>query len=104
MISRFPLVSRNLGAILRETSIHRRGERLRAGTDALGLADTYGATLERIKAQGDQKSRLGLTALMWICFSERPLRPAELCQALAVEIGSTDYNFGNVSSIRTVLS
>jgi len=73
-------------------------------TDGLGLEGAYGATLERIKAQGRQESRLGMTALMWICYSERPLRVEELCQALAVEIGATDCNTDNVSSIRTVLS
>jgi len=48
-------------------------------TDGLGLEDAYGATLERIKAQGDQKFRLGMTALMWICHSERPMGVEELC-------------------------
>ena len=73
-------------------------------TDGLSLEDAYGGTLERIKAQGDQKSRLGMTALMWVCHSERPLGAEELCQALAVQIGATDCNTGDVSSIRTVLS
>ena len=41
---------------------------------------------------------------MWICHSERPLKVEELRQALAVEIGSTEYNADNVSSISTVLS
>ena len=66
--------------------------------------DAYRATLDRIKAQGDQKSRLGMTALMWICYSERPLRAEELYQALAMDIGSTDYNAANAPSIETVLS
>jgi len=73
-------------------------------TDGLGLEDVYGATLGRIKAQGGQKSKLGMTALMWICHSERPLGAKELCQALAVEIGAIDCNADNISSIRTVLS
>jgi len=73
-------------------------------TDGLGLQDAYGATLDRVRAQGDQKSILGMSALMWICHSERPLRAEELCQALAVEIGSADYNSNNAPSIRTVLS
>ena len=72
-------------------------------TDGLGLQDAYGATLDRVRAQGDQKSGLGMSALMWICHSERPLRAEELCQALAVEIGSADYNSNNAPSIRTVL-
>jgi len=102
-MSRFLLVSLNLDSILQETTIHRRRERLRV-IDGLGLEDAYGATLERIRAQGDQKSGLGIAALMWISHAERPLRAEELCQALAVEAGSTDQNADNASSIRTVLS
>jgi len=56
--------------------------------DGSGLEDTYGATLDRIKAQGGQGSKLGITALMWICHSERQLGMEELCQALAVKIDS----------------
>jgi len=40
---------------------------------------------------------------MWISHSERPLKVDEICQAVAVEIGSTDINTDNVPSIRTVL-
>ena len=72
--------------------------------DGLCPRDAYRKTLDRIGAQGGQKSRLGISALMWICHSERPLRAKELCQALAVEIGSTDYNADNAPSIETVLS
>jgi len=73
-------------------------------TDGLSLEDVYGATLGRIKAQGSQKCRLAMTALMWVCYSERHLGAEELCHALAVEIGATNCNIDNVSSIQTVLS
>jgi len=43
-------------------------------------------------------------ALMWITHSERPLRVAELCHALAVEIGSPNLNGDDVPSIGTLLS
>ena len=72
-------------------------------TDGLGLGDAYGATLGRIKGQGGEKSRLGMAALMWISHSERPLRPDELCHALAVEIGSSNLSTDNVPSIETLL-
>ena len=55
--------------------------------DGLGLGNAYGATLERIKTQEGEKAELAMTTLMWICYSERPLRVDELCHALAVEIG-----------------
>jgi len=73
-------------------------------TDGSGLEDTYGATLDRIKAQGGHRSRLGTTALMWICHSKRRLGAEELCHALAVEIESMDYNSDDAPLIQTVLS
>jgi len=103
-ISRFQLVSLNLDAIMQETTIRGRRGKLREITDGPGLEDTYGATLDRIKAQGGYKSRLGATALMWICHSKRELRTEELCQALAVEIESTDYSADDAPLIQTVLS
>ena len=69
----------------------------------LGLGDVYSATIVRIKAQDGDKSRLGMAALMWISHAERPLQADELCHALAVELGSTDFNTGNVPSISTLV-
>ena len=103
-ISRFQLVSLNLDAIMQETTIRKRREKLRVITDGPGLGDTYGATLDRIKAQSGYKSRLGTTALMWICHSKRQLGTEELCQALAVEIESMDCSADDAPLIQTVLS
>ena len=64
----------------------------------------YDATIGRIKAQDGDKSRLGMTALMWISNAERPLRADELCHALAVQLGTTDFDFGNIPSISTLVS
>ena len=72
--------------------------------DGLGLGDAYGATLNRIRGQGGEKSRLGMATLMWISHSERPLKANELCHALAVEIGSPNLNTDNVPSIGTLLA
>ena len=97
------LVSLNIKAILQETTLHRRREKLAAMTNGLGLGDAYDATIARIKAQEGDRSRLGMAALMWILYSERPLNVDELCHALAVEIGSSDINANNIPSIRVVL-
>jgi len=67
-----------------------------------GVGDVYGATLERIKGQEEARSRLGMEAIMWIAYSERPLKPDELCQALGVEVGSEDLNNDNTPNIRTI--
>ena len=61
-------------------------------------------TLDRIKGQGREKARLGMSALMWISYAERPLKSDELCHALAVEIGSSNVNTDNVPLIGTLLS
>jgi len=102
--SRFLLVSLNIDAVLQETTIHRRRQKLNAMTDGLGLSDVFGAMLDRIKGQGGEKSRLGMAALMWISHSERPLKANELCHALAVEIGSPRLNSDNVPSMGTLLA
>ena len=41
---------------------------------------------------------------MWVSNSERPLRSAELCDALGVRIGSADRDLENVPTIRTLLA
>jgi len=102
--SRFLLVSLNIDSILQETTIHRRRQKLNSMTDGLGLGDAYGATLDRIKGQGGEKSRLGMAVLMWISHAERPLKVDELCHALAVETGSPDLNTDNIPSIGTLLA
>ena len=73
-------------------------------TDGLELGDVYGATIERIKAQDGGKSRLGMAALMWISHAERPLQADELCHALSVQIGTTDFDVGNIPSMLTLVS
>ena len=100
---RFLLVSLNIKAILQETTLYRRREKLHTITNGLGLEGAYDATIGRIKAQKGDRARLGMAALMWISHSERPLSVNEICHALAVEIGSMDINISNLPSIRTVL-
>ena len=102
-MSRFLLVSLNIKAILQETTLYQRQEKLDTMTNGLGLGGAFDATIKRIKAQQGNRERLGMAALMWISHSERPLSVDEICHALAVEIGSTDINPNNVPSIRTVL-
>ena len=101
---RFLLVSLKVDAILRGTTIHRRRERLKAMGDGLGLGGAYEATLERIRTQEGEKETLAMTALMWICYSERPLLVDELCHALAMEIGSTNFSSDNVPAAETLLA
>ena len=94
----------NIDAILQETTTRRRRQKLSSITDGLGLEGTYGETLGRIKRQSMARVRLGIAALMWISYSERPLKTFELCHALAVEIGSPNFHTDDVPSIGTLLS
>jgi len=45
-----------------------------------------------------------MAALMWILHAEQPLKPGDLCHALAVEIRSPNLNTDNVPSIGTLLA
>jgi len=72
-------------------------------TGGLGFGGAYGATIERIKAQGEDKSRLGMTALMWTSHAERPLNANELCHAVAIELGFPYFNADAVPSMSTLV-
>jgi len=104
IVARFLLVSLHMDAILGEVTIRQRRKKLEEMTLGDGLNDAYTATLSRLKVQKGYKSVLGLKVLMWVLYSERPLRARELCHALGVEIGSADLDQENVPALRTLLS
>ena len=60
--------------------------------------------MERIQAQGQEKIKLAIATLTRICYPERPLEVDELCHALALEIGLTDFDSESDPSIGAVLS
>jgi len=82
IVCRFLLVALNIDAILEGVTIRQRRKKLEEMTLGNGLGDAYTATLTRLKAQKGNKSILGLKVLMWVLYSERPLRAEELCHAL----------------------
>ena len=92
-----------IDAILRSTTLAGRREILKLIKDGLGFMDVYDATMKRIKAQDEKKATIAIVALTWICHSERPLQVDELCHALAVEIGETDFDPENIPLIGTLL-
>jgi len=67
------------------------------------LDSVYSRTLQRIREQEGDQSRLGVEALMWVSHSERPLRIDELCCALAVGIEATDLDHKNIQPQDKVL-
>jgi len=101
-VCRFLLVALHIDAVLGEVTIHQRRKKLTEMVQGNGLRDAYTATLTRMKAQKGNKSVLGLKVLMWVLYSERPLRPQELCHALGVEIGSSDLELENIPALRTL--
>ena len=104
LVFRFLLVSLSIRTILQERIRCRRRERLEAIKNGLGLEGAYAATLGRIRAQGGERTKLGMAALMWISHSERPLRVEEICHAVAIRIGSNDLNYNDIPEISTLLS
>jgi len=73
-------------------------------TNGLEVGDVYSATIKRINAQDGCKSRLGVRALMWVSNAERPPRANEVCHPITVELCSTDFDFGNIPSISTLVT
>ena len=71
--------------------------------NGLDLGNAYEAMLGRIKIQGEEKTRLGMAALMWISHSGRPLQVDEICHALAIRIGSNDLDTDDIPAISTLL-
>ena len=104
IVCRFLLVSLHIEAILGEVTIRRRRKKLEEMMLGNGLSDAYTASLTRLKSQKGYKSVLGLKVLMWVLYSERPLRVQELCEALGVEIGSADLDPEDVPALRILVS
>ena len=103
-VRRFLLALLIIDGILGEMTIGQRRKRLKEMARGKGLSDAYTTTLTRLKAQNGNRPGLGLKALMWVLYSERPLRAEELCHALGVEIGSTYLDLENVPAIHTLVS
>ena len=75
----------------------------KVATTGVDLDSVYTQTLQRIREQKGDRSRLGMEVLMWISHAERPLRIDELRHALAVEMDSADLDPENIRPQDTVL-
>ena len=64
----------------------------KVATTGVDLDSVYAQTLQRIREQEGDRSRLGIEVLMWVSHSERPLGICELRHALAVDTRSTDLD------------
>jgi len=102
-VPRFLLVFLSIKTILGEGTIYRRRQKLKAMKNGLDLGGAYEGMIGRIMAQGGEKARLGMAAMMWISHSKRPLQVNELCHAIAIRIGSNDLNNDDIPTISTLL-
>ena len=85
-MQRFLLVALNVDAILGETSLAKRKKMLRrVATTGVDLGSVYHRTLQRIREQKGDRSRLGMEVLMWVSNAEQPLTIEELRHALRSE-------------------
>ena len=75
----------------------------KVATTGVDLDSVYDQTLQRIREQKGDRSRLGMEVLMWVSHSERPLRIDELRYALAIEMDSADLDPENIRPQDTVL-
>ena len=103
MLSRLLLVFLSIETILQEVTLYRRRQKLSAMKNGLDLGGAYEAMVGRIKAEGGEKARLGMTVLMWISHTRRPLQVDELCHAIAIRIGSNDLDNDDIPTILTLL-
>ncbi|KAJ7440432.1 ankyrin repeat-containing domain protein [Mycena latifolia] len=68
------------------------------------LSHTYDEAMNRIKNQNEDDRHFALQALTWVAYAKRPLSVAELCEALAIEPGTTTLDADNLMDINIVLS
>lgn len=68
------------------------------------LDDVYEGALNRIDNQTTDDQALAKRSLAWITFSRKQLTPSELDHAVAVEIGSTEFDDENLSGIAYISS
>jgi len=63
----------------------------------------YSATLARIKAQKGRKAQLVMEVLMWLSHSGQSLKASELCHTLRIEVGSTELDYQNIPTVKSLL-
>ncbi|KAJ2934191.1 hypothetical protein H1R20_g2896, partial [Candolleomyces eurysporus] len=69
----------------------------------IGLNELYDHTLERIEAQGKEKSSLAKQVLLWATYALRPMSILELQEAVAIEFDSKPFDANRISPIELLL-
>ena len=68
------------------------------------LDDAYKKAIQRIKGQLRGDYELAKKVLSWITYAQRPLMTAEICCALAVELGEKELDPENVPDVEDLVS
>ncbi|KAL4884628.1 hypothetical protein BJY04DRAFT_215092 [Aspergillus karnatakaensis] len=100
------LVSSSSGEFLWATMQVKRLQTLRVQTDRIlraalrnlpsGVADLYGQILSKINSYAEEDRVLAEDLLQWVVGGRRPLSVAELCSALALEVGELELSIDNI--------
>ncbi|KAJ2934212.1 hypothetical protein H1R20_g2893, partial [Candolleomyces eurysporus] len=69
----------------------------------IGLNELYDHTLERIKAQGEEKTSLAKRVLLWVTYALDPMSVDALQQAVAIELNSKTFDMNCMSPIELLL-
>lgn len=105
MLFRFLLARLYLNLLLDEKNekrIRNLAQKLKSGSEAYDHA--YNETMKRIENQTQFSQDLAKRVLSWVTFSRRPLTTTELQNAVAVEIGETEFDETNITDIEELSS
>ena len=75
------------------------------GADSTGMyKHAYDRTIQRIEGRQKHQVQLAKNAIAWVSYALQPLRTAEPCTAIAIEIGEDDFDEDNVADIEDVVT
>ncbi|RXW23767.1 hypothetical protein EST38_g2088 [Candolleomyces aberdarensis] len=69
----------------------------------IGLNELYDHTLERIEAQGQEKTSLAKRVLLWVTYALQPMSIEALQEAVAIELDSKTFDANRMSPIELLL-
>ncbi|KAJ2934208.1 hypothetical protein H1R20_g2899, partial [Candolleomyces eurysporus] len=64
----------------------------------IGLNELYDHTLERIEAQGEEKTALAKRVLLWVTYALHPISIGALQEAVAIELDSKTFDTNHTSA------
>jgi hypothetical protein len=99
---RFLLAKLHIDSLMANQTIKAVREALRSMPN--DLKHTYDEVVRRIDRQADDDKKLAWRTLSWVTNVKRLLRPAELIEALAVELGAPDLDPENLLGMNTILA